>query len=382
MAEASRVAVVRLDLTNFRSYREARVETDGRPVVLTGPNGSGKTNLLEALSFLAPGRGLRRAKLGEIDRRGDGPAPWAVAARLAGPSGETAIGTGRDGGPESGDRRVVRIDGRDVKGQAALAQHLNLVWLTPQMDRLFQEGAAPRRRFLDRLVFGFDPEHAHRLAQYDLALRTRARLLREGSRDLAWIALLEETMAREGVAVAASRRDIVQRLDAAALEAADAEFPVPRIALDDATDGWLGEMPAVAAEERLAAEFAASRRLDAETGGAAQGPHRADLAVRHATKGVDAPDCSTGEQKALLIAIVLAHARLQADLRGVAPVLLLDEVAAHLDRSRRRALFERLLALGSQAWLTGTDMELFEDLRRNAHCLSVSEGSVTAADRI
>ena len=382
VAEApARVAIRRLDLSDFRSYRQARLETDGRPVVLTGPNGAGKTNLLEALSFLAPGRGLRRAKLSEIDRQ-DTAEPggaWAVAARLVGPSGEIAIGTGRDGASESGDRRLVRIDGQAVKGQAALAEHLNLVWLTPQMDRLFQEGAAPRRRFLDRLVFGYDPSHAARLAAYEQALRERARLLRQGGADPSWLTVLEETMAREGVAVAASRRDIVQRLDRAAGEGGQGAFPVPRLSLTGSAEGWLTEMPALAAEDRLRAELAAARRIDAESGGAVVGPHRADLAVSHAGKAVAAELCSTGEQKALLIAIILAHARLQAALRGVAPVLLLDEVAAHLDVTRRRALFDQVLALGSQAWLTGTDTILFAELGGNAHFFSVTDGIIAAS---
>ena len=386
MVEASvadapaRVVVRRLDLTDFRSYRQARLETDGRPVVLTGPNGAGKTNLLEALSFLAPGRGLRRAKLSEIDRQ-DGTGPgraWAVAARLVGPSGDIAIGTGRDGSAES-DRRLVRIDGHAVKGQAALADHLNLVWLTPQMDRLFQEGAAPRRRFLDRLVFGYDPSHATRLAAYEQALRERARLLRQGGADPSWLGVLEETMAREGVAVAASRRDIVQRLDRAAGEAGQGVFPVPRLSLTGTAEAWLAEMPALAAEDRLRAELAGSRRIDAESGGAVVGPHRADLAVSHAGKAVAADLCSTGEQKALLIAIILAHARLQAALRGVAPVLLLDEIAAHLDATRRQALFDQVLALGSQAWLTGTDAILFAELGGNAHFFTVTDGIIAAS---
>jgi DNA replication and repair protein RecF len=379
-AAPARVAVVRLDVTDFRSYAQARIETDGRPLVLTGPNGAGKTNLLEALSFLAPGRGLRRARLGEIDRR---PAPlaapsgaWAVAARLMTPAGAVMIGTGRDGNAE-GDRRLVRIDGQSVKGQTALAEHLNLVWLTPQMDRLFQEGAAPRRRFLDRLVFGYDPGHAARLSAYEQALRERAKLLRQGGADPAWLAVLEDRMAREGVAVAASRRDIVQRLDRASAESDTGDvFPVPHLALVGAAEGWLADMPALAAEDRLRAELAQSRRIDAESGGAVVGPHRADLAVTHAGKAVAAEQCSTGEQKALLVAIVLAHARLQAGLRGVAPVLLLDEVAAHLDSLRRGALFEHILALGSQAWLTGTDAILFAEFGAKAHFFTVIDGMI------
>ena len=381
-ARSASIAVVRLDLTDFRNYRRVRLETDGRPIVLTGPNGAGKTNLLEAVSFLAPGRGMRRARQAEIDRQPaePGQGAWAVAARLDAPGGTVTIGTGRDGASESGDRRLVRIDGQPVKGQAALAQHLNLVWLTPQMDRLFQEGAAPRRRFLDRLVFGYDPEHATRLGGYEQALRERARLLRQGGTDPAWLGVLEETMAREGVAIAAGRLDIVQRLDRAAAEAGGGSvFPVPRLALIGTVEGWLDEAPALAVEDRLRAALGAARRLDAEAGGATIGPHRADLAVSHAGKNVAAMLCSTGEQKALLISIVLAHARLQAALRGTAPILLLDEVAAHLDRLRRAALFETLLSLGSQAWLTGTDSMLFAEFGPNANFFTVTDGGIASA---
>ncbi len=380
-AEQMRASVLRLDLAHFRNYRSARLETDGRPVVLTGANGAGKTNLLEAISFLAPGRGLRRARLSEVDcRLGEGATScWAVSARISTASGIVAVGTGREAVSEQSDRRVVRIEGQTAKSQTALAQHLNLVWLTPQMDRLFQEGAAPRRRFLDRLVFGFDPDHASRLASYDQAMKERSRLLRAGHADPAWLSVLEDRMARDGVAIAAARRDIAQRLDEAASDPVDAaHFPVARIGLEGPAEGWLTDMPALAAEERLKTEYAATRRLDGETGGTSVGAHRADLVVRHAGKNQAAPACSTGEQKALLISIVLAHARLQTGLRGVAPILLLDEIAAHLDRPRRAALFDRLLSLGSQAWLTGTEPETFEFLGENAHFFTVGDGQFNA----
>src|SRR5437899_4904463 len=222
-AEGGRLAVTRLVLTDFRCYRQARLAVDVRPVVLTGPNGAGKTNLLEAISFLAPGRGLRRARLGEIDRRpAAGPAmtagAWAVAADVATPRHTVQIGTGREATASGGERRVVRIDGTPARSQTVLAEHVNLVWLTPQMDRLFIEGAAARRRFLDRLVFGFDPAHAPRLAAYDQALRERGTLLREGRTDTAWLGALEESMARHGVAIAEARRDVVARLDRACAE--------------------------------------------------------------------------------------------------------------------------------------------------------------------
>jgi DNA replication and repair protein RecF len=379
------LAVTRLILTDFRCYRQAKVAVDGRAVVLTGPNGAGKTNMLEAISFLAPGRGLRRARLGEIDRRAanavgeeQAPAatPWAVAATVATPRGAVQIGTGREATPSGGERRIVRIEGVSARSQTALAEHVNLVWLTPPMDRLFHEGSSARRRFLDRLVYGFDPEHASRVSAYDQAMRERGRLLREGGADPAWLAALEENMAQHGVAIAAARRDIATRLDEACAGGV-AGFPCAVLASTGPVEAWLAAHPALAAEDMLRQRLAAGRRQDAESGGAAVGPHRSDLTVRHGGTGVIAAQCSTGEQKALLIAILLAHARLQAVLRGAAPIMLLDEVAAHLDGERRRALFAELAALGSQAWMTGTEEVLFEDLRGAAQFLRIADAVVS-----
>jgi DNA replication and repair protein RecF len=367
------VAVRRLTLTDFRCYAAARLDADARPLVLTGPNGAGKTNLLEAISFLAPGRGLRRARLSEVDRRGAG--AWAVAAELEGPRGHVRIGTGRDAARDGAERRLVRIDGAPARGQTALAEHVNTVWLTPLMDRLFLEGASARRRFLDRLVFGFDADHAGRVAAYEYALRERGRLLRDGRSDGSWFTALEDTMARHGIAIAAARRDVTQRLSAACAEGAG-PFPAAELALEGAVEGWLAEMPALAAEDRLRAVLAAGRRDDAATGGAGFGPHRADLAVRHLATGMPAAQCSTGEQKALLLSILLAHARLQAELRGAAPLLLLDEVAAHLDATRREALFGEILALRAQAWLTGTDRALFQSLAGSAQFVAVENATL------
>jgi len=352
-------------------------------VVLAGPNGAGKTNLLEAISFLAPGRGLRRARLAEIERRPLGPAaaapgPWAVAARLttgAGP--ETEIGTGRDPAAPEGaaERRVVKIDGAFQKSQAALAERLALVWLTPQMDRLFLDGAGDRRRFLDRLVYGFDPTHAARVSAYEQALRERARLLTGGawSGQGAWLDGLEAQMAEIGIAVAAARRDLLLRLRAAAADGFG-PFPGAAIALRGSVDETLAAMPALAAEDALKARLAETRALDAQSGGASVGPHKSDLAVTHLGRGRPAADCSTGEQKALLLAIVLAYARALTEARGSVPLILLDEVAAHLDRVRRQALFEAILETGAQAWLTGTDLEIFAELGDAARFVAVEEG--------
>ena len=385
-AAAGRVGVTRLVLTDFRNYREARLSLGTAPVVLTGPNGAGKTNLLEAISLLAPGRGLRGARLTEMDRRSDEPEDaalprpargWAVAAIVATHRGAVRIGTGRDGAEAAGERRVVRIDGEPVRGQAALGEQLAIVWLTPTMDRLFLEGPGGRRRFLDRLVLGLDPAHASHVAAYEHALRERLRLLREGGADPAWFAALEEVMAEQGVAVAAGRREAVQRLDRACDEA-DGPFPRARLSLVGTVEEWLNAMPALAVEAKLAAALAANRPNDAQAGSTLVGPHRSDLHVSLAEKGIAAGLASTGEQKALLISILLAHTRLQRAVRGEPPLLLLDEIAAHLDGSRRAALFEALLRLDGQAWLTGTDEALFAPLRREAQFLSVRDGRIAA----
>ncbi len=396
----------RLAVTNFRCYAHAEIETDGRPVVLTGPNGAGKTNLLEAISYLAPGRGLRRARLSDVERRAltaagpaTGPAtgPWAVAATAITPEGPRELGTGRDpaqavatDGPGSGngaagrprERRVVRIDGAPARSQQELGEILAIVWLSPRMDGLFRDSASARRRFLDRLVYGFDPAHAGRVAAYEQALRSRARLLKLGGADGVWLAALEDTMARHGVAIAAARRDLVGRLAQAcdaANGAASGPFPVAGLALDGEAEVALEGQAALAVEDGLRARLAEARTRDAATGGAAVGPHRSDLTVSHLERGLPAALCSTGEQKALLISIVLAHARLLTLHRSAPPLLLLDEIAAHLDKTRRRALFDQILELGVQAWLTGTDATTFADFGERARFFQVCAATLTAA---
>jgi DNA replication and repair protein RecF len=371
--EATGLAALRLKLSDFRGYGAAAIEADRRPVVLTGPNGAGKTNVLEALSLLAPGRGLRRARLADLDRQGAG--PWAIAARLQrGREQEPVeVGTGRD--PGGGEKRVVRIDGKPARGQAQLATIGATQWLTPQMDGLFLAGAGDRRRFLDRLVTGADPEHAGRLAAYDHAMRERLRLLREGRADPTWLDALEDTMARHGVAVAAARRERVDALDGAT--AGTGPFPQAALRLAGTVEYWLGEMPALGVEDRLKSRLAANRHLDGETGVTAEGPHRSDLEVMHVGRGQAARLCSTGEQKALLISIQLANARLVKEQSDAAPLLLLDEVAAHLDEARRVALFDEILSLGAQAWLTGTDAQLFRPLRGLAQFLRVADARIS-----
>ncbi len=377
------LAVRQLRLTDFRNYRQLRLDCGFEPVVLVGDNGAGKTNLLEALSFLAPGRGLRRARLDDVCRRSRSEEPsaagWAVAATIDTPDGRVAIGTGLEAGRSDSSlpRRAVRIDGRPMQSQTSLGLHVAAVWLTPQLDRLFLDGTTERRRFLDRLVTALHPEHASDVAAYENALRQRARLLGEGNRDPHWFTALEDTMARHGVALASARADTVQRLDAAA-RLGVGPFPRASLAMAGEVDRWVATMAAIDVEDRLRSELAASRSRDGDAGTTSCGPHRSDLAVRHLDLDLPAAEGSTGQQKAILVSIALAHARLVALSRGRPPLLLLDEIAAHLDAERRLALFDEVVALGVQSWMTGTDAELFAPLRGRAQILRVADGSIAA----
>ncbi len=384
-----RIAVTRLTLTDFRNYAGTRLYSDGRSVILTGINGAGKTNILEAVSFLAPGRGLRRARLSDVTRAEAGECEdtasgrcWAVAAEISSADGPVAIGTGLDPEPSGvRERRVVRIDGHTERAQSVLAEHVAVVWLTPQMDGLFTEGPGARRRFLDRLVYAADPAHAGRVSAYEQAMRERARLLSEHGpgADATWLNALEATMAEKGTAVAAARRDMVGRL-AAFIETGAGPFPGAELALVGGPEAWLDGGPALETEDRLRKQLAEDRRRDASDGRTSCGPHRTDLDVRHAEKKREAALCSTGEQKALLIALVLAHARMQGVERGASPVLLLDEVAAHLDQTRRSALFDLIDSLNAQAWMTGTDPDLFDGMQDRAGYYHVADGAVRALD--
>jgi DNA replication and repair protein RecF len=386
-------SITRLQLQNFRSYESADLRLDGRPgshiVVLTGPNGAGKTNLLEAVSFLAPGRGLRRAALAEVARINGAASPsgWAVAVTLETAAGPVTVGTGlerAEPGAGAAERRVLRIDGAPHRSHGVLGELLSVAWLTPPMDRLFIEGAAGRRRFFDRLVQGHDSHHAARLGAYEHAMRERARLLRDGragkaGAEASWLDALEDTMARQAVATAAARRALRDQL-AQAVALGIGPFPAADLALDGELERALESAPALAVEERFRATLAAQRALDAETGTTTRGVHRTDLLVRHRAKDAPAARCSTGEQKALLIALQLAHARLLHATSGAAPVLLLDEIAAHLDETRRTALFDELLALSGQAWLTGTDPVLFRALGAAAEWVEVAENNLSRGE--
>ena len=371
--------ILRLTLSNFRNYRTATLEVDDRPVVLVGPNGAGKTNLIEAISFLAPGRGLRRATHEEVAfQEGDG--SWAVAAEVEGALGLATLGTGVESAPDddTAAHRKFRIDREPVSSAAVFADHLRVVWLVPAMDSLFVGAPSERRRFLDRLALAVDAEHASRVNALERALRSRNRLLEDARPDAHWLDAIEHETAELAVAVTALRVETVNRLQAALAARKDvaSAFPAAEIALD----GWMERLvplaPAVEVEDRYRAVLRDNRGRDAAAGRTLDGPHLADLAVRHAGKDIAAAAASTGEQKALLIGLVLAHAGLLAQMSGFAPVLLLDEVVAHLDPSRRAALYAELERLGAQAWMTGADAATFADVAATAEMVEVSPGQV------
>lgn len=359
-----------LTLTDFRSYERAELGLDGRPVYLFGANGAGKTNLLEAVSFLAPGKGLRNASAAEVGRRMPGELQgraWSVAARVEAPDGEVRLGTGVEPGAV---RRIVRIEGETV-GAGRLSELVRLVWLTPQQDRLFLEGGTERRRFLDRLAFADRPGHAAIASAYEKAMRERMRLLSDGVGDPVWLTALEAQAAKAGVALAQGRAATVEALQAEIADRADRPFPQARLGLSQP----------VPTEDELVAGLARNRDRDASAGRALFGPHRTDLTVVHVEKDRAAAECSTGEQKALILNLVLAQAaRLNRAESGPNPILLLDEVAAHLDPLRRAALFDEITALGLQAFLTGTDRSLFSDLAGRAQGVQVDAAALMLVD--
>ena len=372
--------VRRLTLSNFRSYRAAQIaiETPG-PVVLTGPNGAGKTNLIESISFLAPGRGLRRATLEEVAfSEGDG--SWAVSAEIEGMLGLATLGTGLEPPQsEAPVTRKCRVDREPVSSAAAFADHLRVIWMVPAMDTLFNGPASERRRFLDRLATTVDANHSGRVAELERALRSRNRLLEDGGRDAHWLDAVEHETAELAVAVAAGRAETVSRLQAALAAAHEDGTPFPAAAI--ALDGWIeqaiGTQPASEIEDRYRAVLRDNRGRDAAAGRTLDGPHRTDLVVSHLAKNIPAADASTGEQKALLIRLVLAHAGLVAAMTGFAPVLLLDEVVAHLDPGRRAALYDALAALGAQVFMTGADPDAFAAISARAAMFDVTPGAVT-----
>ena len=368
--------LIRLTLTDFRSYAGLTWRPAERISVLYGPNGSGKTNVLEALSLLVPGRGLRGARHAELPRFG-GSGGWAVAARLQTEDGEMVIGTGAE--PEA-DRRVFRVDGTAPRSQADIARVVAAVWLTPQMDRLFQEGPSGRRRFLDRLVWALEPGHAREMAAHDTALASRNRLLADGCQDRAWLAGLEDSIARHAVAASAARVGLVNRLNGQ-IAAGTGAFPPARIELICPIADRLISEPALAVEDWLRAGLAENRARDAASGSSLLGAQRTDMRLTDVTSGMPAALASTGQQKALLIGVILAHAGLIASARGFAPLLLLDEPAVHLDVERRHALWSVLATLPAQTIITGTDVDPFLPLADRAEAFATGGGMLVPDGR-
>jgi len=378
-------ALRRLTLSNFRSYHAASLDIGANLVVLTGPNGAGKTNLIEAISFLMPGRGLRRATLEEVAfSEGDGTAggswggSWAVSAEVEGMLGLATLGTGIE--PPAAEAttrtRLCRIDREPVGSAAAFADHLRVIWLVPAMDQLFAGPGSERRRFLDRLVLAVDAEHQGRVNALERALRSRNRLLEDPRPDPHWLDAVEHETAELAVAVAAQRAETVHRLQAALANRKDDAFPSAEIALDGWMERLLPDHPAVEIEERYRGILKNNRARDAAAGRTLDGPHLTDLSVIYSPKSIPAADASTGEQKALLIGLVLAHAGLLTEMTGFAPVLLLDEVVAHLDPDRRVALYAALAELGAQVFMTGADPAAFAEVTPQAAVFSVSSGRV------
>ncbi len=370
--------IQRLSLTHFRNYRAASVRTASDIVVLAGPNGAGKTNCLEAISFLTPGRGLRRATLDDVaDKEGDG--SWAVSAEVEGALGLATLGTGIDlpAADAASTARRCRIDREPVTSAAAFGDHLRMVWLTPAMDGLFMGAASERRRFFDRLVLAIDSDHSSRVSALERSLRSRNRLLEDRNFDTHWCEAIERETAELAVAVAAMRGETVKRLSAAlAAREATSPFPTARIALEGWMENALMSEPATAVEDRYRRILREGRARDAAAGRTLDGPHLTDLEVIYAPKNSPAKDASTGEQKALLIGLVIAHAGLVAEMTGITPLLLLDEVVAHLDPNRRAALFDALAQLGAQVWITGADPLAFSDIAARADIFHVEAGHI------
>jgi len=381
VSDSPTLAIRRLTLTDFRNYAALRLETGARLVALTGANGAGKTNILEAISLLAPGRGLRGVTFDELPRQ-YGSGAWAIAAELEAEHGPVSLGTGWSGQPDAGEggSRQVVIDGEAQKSAGALGDHMRLLWLTPAQDRLFAGSGSDRRRFLDRMVTAFDPEHAARISVFEKVMRERNLLLEETRPDAAWLSSLEAHMAEAAVAISAARLVGLEALQTHIGEGREtSSFPWADVAVEGEIEALVAQKPAVQVEDEYRRILRDSRGLDRAAGRTLRGPHRSDLDVVHGPKKMAAAQCSTGEQKALLIGLVLAQARAVKAGAGVPPILLLDEVAAHLDRARRKSLLEALAALGSQSWMTGTDASLFEAMVGMGAIFHVEDGRISQA---
>jgi DNA replication and repair protein RecF len=376
---AGSVFIRKLTLTDFRNYASLALDLEPGMVVFSGENGAGKTNLLEAISLLTPGRGLRRAPYADVAREGSA-GGFAVHAQLDGPQGTFDIGTGTAGlDPVSEAGRRVRINSTQTSADDLL-DWLRVLWITPAMDALFTGPPGDRRRFLDRLVLAIDPGHGRRAQDYEKAMRGRNRLLAEGSRDRGFFEAIEMQMAESGTAIAAARAEMARLLAAMIDKLPESPFPKADLALSGSLEAMVGQAPAVEIEESFRQALASGRERDRAAGRTLDGPHRSDLAVRHRPKSMPAELCSTGEQKALLVGIVLSHARLSGEMSGNVPILLLDEIAAHLDAGRRAALFSILEELGCQTFMTGTEAQLFSSIKGRAQFHTVDQGRVTPTE--
>ncbi len=380
MGEA--IAIRRVDLSNFRNYASLHLESDPGPIVLTGANGSGKTNLLEAISMFMPGRGMRSAGFDAMLHSHAAVPQWAVSISIDKYDEPLRIGTSwQQTSNGTSQTRQASIDGQPAKGISAFGEHIRLIWLTPAMDRLFAGSAGDRRRFLDRIVAASDLDHRRRLNSFEKLMRQRNLLLGEGQFDISWMDVLEQQMAGQAIAIAATRLaaiDVLQgHIDNTKQAGGTSVFPAARLMLDGEIEATLRHTPAVQSEDEYAKMLCDSRKIDQAAGRTLNGPHRSDLIVFHSEKDMEARACSTGEQKALLIGLVLAQARMvQSAFYGQMPVLLLDEIAAHLDQDRRKGLFDELTRSQAQCWLTGTDRMQFEALNGKAQFLTVTDGKI------
>ena len=367
--------LTRLTLTDFRSYHHMTLSCDSGSVVLTGDNGSGKTNILEAISLLSPSRGLRSANISDM-KKYDGAGSWTISTQMHSCEGDIQIGVGVDVGTES---RRLRINGREAKGFEQLTRLIPQLWLTPSMDRLFVEGAMGRRKFLDRFALYLAPSHNKSMGDYEKSMRARNRLLQEGElKNSAWLDSLEQIMACEGVAIADIRLCALDMLSACLLQDGHSDFPQAGICLEGHLESALRHKKAVEVEDDFRRYLRQSRRIDAEAGRTLEGPHRSDLIVHHVEKNIGASSCSTGEQKALLIGLLLAQARVLSCETGSVPILLLDEVVAHLDARRRVALFKSLSKLGTQAWITATDAHMFTEFSTHVIHLQIIDKKIVS----
>lgn len=390
---AKKIWIERLKLNHFRNYSSLTLELDERHVVLTGENGAGKTNLLEAVSFLSPGRGLRRTTYDRVAQQLAPDLPsnhdpqagtWAVHVTMEGAEGPVDIGTGLQIGASGLEtQRRVHINSALSKSSDALLEQSRILWLTPAMDGLFTGSTSDRRRFLDRLVLAIDPGHGRRVADFEKAMRSRNKLLEDRSADAVWLDGIEAQMAETGVAVAFARRELIALLRGIIAKGPggpDAVFPNADLSLQGTLEDLLVDGAAVDLEDNYRAQLARNRPRDSAAGRTLEGPHKTNLAVRHGPKNMEAALCSTGEQKALLTGIVLAHAQLVSEVSGMRPLLLLDEIAAHLDEGRRAALFDIIDTIGCQTWMTGTDKPMFASLGDRGQFFQVASGAVKKAD--